>query len=106
IGEPVIASAAGMGVHYVDTTGEQSFVALAVSRYRATAEARGAAIVPAMAYEIALADWGAHLASEDVGGNPDAIAIGYFSRGGAATRGTKESALGVLADPEAKQFVD
>jgi short subunit dehydrogenase-like uncharacterized protein len=108
IGEPVLATCARLGVHYVDTTGEQSFVADAVMRYRATAEASGACLVPAMAYEIAPADWAAHLAAEKLGGPPDALDILYATRGGhgdATTRGTKLSALGMVLDPTARQFV-
>ncbi len=111
IGEPMLASAARAGVHYADTTGEQSFVQLAVTRYRATAEASGAAVVPAMAYEIAPADWAAHEAAERVGGAPDRIDIVYMMRpkGGYAsstTRGTKLSMLRMLTDGDARQFVD
>jgi short subunit dehydrogenase-like uncharacterized protein len=111
VGEPILATCARLGVHYVDTTGEQRFVALAVARYRATAEASGACAVPAMAYEIALADWAAHLAAEAVGGEADSIAIAYATRASegystATTRGTKKSALGVIADAEPQQYVD
>jgi|ABSO01.1.fsa_nt_gi Uncharacterized conserved protein len=111
VGEPVLASCARLGVHYVDLTGEQRFVADAVSRYCATAEAHGACIVPSMAYEIAPADWGAHVAAERLGVAPETIAIGYFTRtdggyGGATTRGTKLSALGMIADGDSRQFVD
>jgi len=111
VGEPVLATCARLGVHYVDTTGEQAFVADAVVRYRATAEASGACIVPAMAYEIAPADWAAHLAADKLGGPPDAVDILYATRmngggyGGATTRGTKLSALGMAIDPNARQFV-
>jgi len=109
IGEPVLASSARAGVHYVDTTGEQGFVALAASRYRATAEASGACIVPAMAFEIAPGDWAAHAAAELLGGGVDAVDVAYVSFGasgaGATTRGTKLSALSVIGDGDAKQYV-
>lgn len=111
VGEPVLASCAKMGVHYVDTTGEQSFVLLADRRYRATAEASGACIAPAMAYEIAPADWAATEAARRAGGAPDAIDIVYMLRAPAgaqaiSTRGTKKSALGMMASGDAKQFID
>ena len=110
IGEPVLATCARGGVHYLDTTGEQSFVADAVTRYRATAEASGACVVPAMAYEIAPADWAAHLAAQRLGGAPDAIDILYAARAnggytGATSRGTKLSALGMAIDGNARQYV-
>ena len=111
VGEAMLASCARAGVSYVDTTGEQSFVADAVARYRATAEASGACVVPAMAYEMAPADWAADLAAKQLGEAPDEIAIAYImvgegGRAFAPTRGTKKSALGVLAEDAARQLVD
>lgn len=112
VGEPVLASCARLGVHYVDTTGEQRFVADAVARYQATAEAKGACIVPAFAFEIAVADWACALASQRLGGAPDDLAVVYMNQavrggyGGATSRGTKLSALGMMADADARQFVN
>jgi short subunit dehydrogenase-like uncharacterized protein len=106
VGEPLLATCARAGVNYVDTTGEQAFVARVFTRYRATAEASGACIVPAMAYEIALSDWGAHLAAERLGGTVDSIVICYASRGQGATRGTQRSALAQFAEGDAMQFVE
>lgn len=111
-GEPVLAECARQGVHYSDTTGEQRFVAYALERYDARSRASGACIVCAMAFEIAPADWVAHLAAERVGGAPDSIDILYASQpakgaaGGATTRGTKKSMLGVLAEREPLQWID
>ena len=112
VGEPILAACARLGVHYADTTGEQRFVADAARRHQAACEETGACIVPAMAYEIAPADWACHLASERVGGSPDTIDVFYASqpaegtRNGGTTRGTKKSILGVLADREPLQWVD
>ncbi len=110
IGEPMLATSARAGVHYVDTTGEQRFVLDAVARYRATAEASGACVVPGMAFEIALADWGADLAAARVGGAPDAIDIAYLNQaasgGASTTRGTKRSIVATLASADGQQFVD
>jgi short subunit dehydrogenase-like uncharacterized protein len=85
-------------------------VADAVARYAATAEASGACIVPAMAYEIAPADWAAHLAMQRLDGPPDEIEILYATRmkgraAAATSRGTKLSMLGMAADPRARQYV-
>ena len=111
VGEPILASCARMGIHYADTTGEQRFVAEAVSRYRATAEASGACMVPSLAYEIAPADWGAHEAAKRLGGAPDDISILYMIQsksgyGAGTSRGTKQSALRMIAEGDAKQFID
>jgi short subunit dehydrogenase-like uncharacterized protein len=111
IGEAVLAACARAGVHYVDTTGEQAFVAMAVARYGETAEASGACIVPAMGLEIAPADWGAHVVAGRLGTAPDAIEVCYVNKtaSGSApptTRGTKRSIVCVVASDDACQFVD
>jgi short subunit dehydrogenase-like uncharacterized protein len=99
-------------VHYVDTTGEQRFVADAQEEYQAICKASGACVVPAMAFEIAPSDWVCHLAAERVGGSPDTIDVFYANRtvegasGGATTRGTKKSILRVLAERAPLQWVD
>ncbi len=113
VGEAVLASCARRGIHYADTTGEQRFVIDAKMRYGATAEAKGACVVPAMAYEIAIADWASSLVTQRIGGAPDEINILYAVRTGggggygtATSRGTKLSALRMSGDPEPKQFVN
>ena len=112
LGEPVVAACAELGVHYADTTGEQRFVADVSLGYHSRSKESGACIVPAMAFEIAPADWACHLASERVGGAPDTIDVFYANRGAkdaggaATTRGTKKSMLLVLADRAPLQFVD
>ncbi|MEA2746508.1 MAG: hypothetical protein QOI41_651 [Myxococcales bacterium] len=112
VGEPILAACARLGVHYVDTTGEQRFVADAAKNHQSTCEASRACIVPAMAYEIAPADWACHLAAARVGGSPDTIEVFYSSRnadganGSATTRGTKKSILGVLAERAPLQWID
>jgi len=111
VGEPVLAACARGGVNYVDTTGEQSFVARALAHHDATARATGACIVPAMGYEIAPADWAAEIVSAQVGGAPDEIAILYAVTGAdgrlfATSRGSKRSALGMLLAGHGGQWVD
>lgn len=111
VGEPVLAMAARLGVHYADTTGEQKFVALALSRYRATAESSGACVTPAMAYEIAIADWAAHAAAQKLGENADEINVVYMNKpaegmSGATSRGTKLSMVAMTADGDPRQYLD
>ncbi len=112
VGEPVVAVCSALGVHYVDTTGEQRFVADVALGYHSRAVESGACIVPAMAFEIAPSDWVCHLAAERVGGAPDTIDVFYANRGAkdagvaATTRGTKKSMLLVMADRAPLQFVD
>jgi short subunit dehydrogenase-like uncharacterized protein len=112
VGEPVVAACARLGVHYADTTGEQRFVADVSLGYHSQCLDSGACIVPAMAFEIAPADWVCHLAAERVGGAPDSIDVFYASReakdarGTPTTRGTKKSILLTLAGRAPLQYID
>lgn len=97
-GEPALAYAARHGRRYVDCTGEQPFVRLAMTRYQATAEASGACLVPSCGFESALGDWAASLAAQALGdAELDAIEVVYATRGFGTTAGTRESALRVAA---------
>ncbi len=60
LGERVIAQAALSGVHYLDTTNELGYVFRARG-YGELAQKTGAALVPACAFEVALADCAAHV---------------------------------------------
>ncbi len=105
VGEPMLAACANKGVHYVDTTGEQPFVKLAVERYGAVAESTGCSIVPAMAYEIAIADWLASHATSKLGVDPDELVITYNVSRPATSRGTRRSMLAMLSSDQTKQYV-
>jgi len=63
LGEPVVRAAIEHGTHYLDTSGEQAF-AKALRAHDAAAREKGVAVVPGMAFEIALADCAAVLAAE------------------------------------------
>lgn len=112
VGEPVVAACARLGVHYADTTGEQRFVADVSLGYHSRCLDSGACIVPAMAFEIAPADWVCHLAAERVGGAPDTLDVFYANseakgaHGTSTTRGTKKSILLVMASRSPLQYVD
>ncbi|MCC7540924.1 MAG: NAD(P)H-binding protein [Deltaproteobacteria bacterium] len=99
VGEPALAFAARNGRRYVDCTGEQSFVRLAVARYQATAEASGACLLPSCGFESAMGVWAASLAASELGGDEpiDAIDVVYATRGFGTSAGTRESALRVAA---------
>lgn len=98
VGEPVFATAARRGVHYLDTTGEQDFVLSMAARHREAAEKSRATMVPAFAYEIALADWAASLAAEELGERPERIDIVYSSLGAETSRGTRLSMARIAAE--------
>ncbi len=95
LGEPVVRAAIAGGAHYVDTTGEQPFVQ-AMQVHDSWARAQGVAVVPALAFEIALADCAAALAARglDV---VERVQITYATRLH-ASQGTKRSALRMLQE--------
>jgi len=97
-GEPVVRAAAATGTHYVDTTGEQPFMALVRDRYDGPARGSGAALVPAMGFDYLPGDLLAHLTAHDVEPLRELV-LAYAPRQLQPTRGTLRSALGMLAAP-------
>jgi len=92
-GEPVVRAAIAAGTHYLDTTGEQPFVK-AMFIHDTWAAAQGVAVVPALAFEIALADCGAALAAdgfEEIA----SVHVTYVTRFH-PSQGTKRTALRML----------
>src|SRR5690606_21881049 len=98
VGEPVFAAAARRGVHYLDTTGEQDFVLKMASRHHEAAEASGATMLSAFAYEIALADWAASMAASELGKRPERIDVVYSTSGAETSRGTRLSMARMTAE--------
>ncbi|MGN6187605.1 MAG: saccharopine dehydrogenase family protein [Conexibacter sp.] len=97
-GEPVVRAAAETGTHYVDTTGEQPFMALVRDRCDAPARRSGAALVPAMGFDYLPGDLLAHLTAQGVEPLRELV-LAYAPRHLQPTRGTLRSALGMLAAP-------
>ena len=94
-GEPVLAAAAETGTHYLDTTGEQTFMKLVFDRYGERAAKSGAVLVTGMGFDYAPGDLIASLTAEGMG-PLDEIAVAYFVRGFGPTRGTALSGLQVF----------
>jgi short subunit dehydrogenase-like uncharacterized protein len=92
-GEPVVRAAIAAGAHYVDTTGEQPFLQ-AMGVHDTWAKSQGVAVIPALAFEIALSDCAAALAAAELD-DVDAIAVTYVTRFH-ASQGTKRTALRML----------
>ena len=103
-GEPVLAAAAETGTNYLDTTGEQPFIALVFDRYGPVAERSGAALVTAMGFDYAPGDMIAALTAEGMGPLEE-ITLAYSVRGLRMTRGTTLSGIGMLTASEF-EFVD
>jgi short subunit dehydrogenase-like uncharacterized protein len=98
LGEPVVALAAREGLRYLDSTNELGFVHGVYTRYDALAQASGATLVPACAFEVALADCAAALlAARLPAGTLDSVAVTYALPGLGSSYGTRASALRSLA---------
>jgi len=104
-GAPAVEAAAGAGAHYVDSTGEGSFLRRVFERDGPLAEAAGSALLPAFGYDYVPGNLAGALALErardDHPARPAvAVDVGYFLTGptGAAgmSGGTRASALGVI----------
>ncbi len=94
-GEPILRAAAETGTHYLDTTGEQTFIKLAFDRYGERAKATGGALISGMGFDYAPGDLIAALTAEGMGAL-DEITIAYCVHGFAPTHGTALSALEIM----------
>jgi short subunit dehydrogenase-like uncharacterized protein len=91
-GEPVVRAAMAAGCHYVDTTGEQLYLARIFDAYAKDAERAGVTLVPAMTDDGLPGDLIAHLTAARIGDVAE-ITIADLRLPGGASRGTARSAL-------------
>lgn len=98
LGEPVVAAAVEAGAHYLDTTGEQTFMKRVADRWHAPARQAGVAVVNGMAFEYALGDAAAALAARGLERPLDRVDVVYGWRADAASTsaGTRASMVRIL----------
>lgn len=98
LGEPVVRSAVESGAHYLDTTGEQTFMKRIADRWDEPARDAGVAVVNAMAFEYALGDAAAALAAEGLARPLERVDVVYGWRADAASTsaGTRASIVRIL----------
>jgi short subunit dehydrogenase-like uncharacterized protein len=98
LGEPVLRAAIEAGSHYLDTSGEQTWMASAIDLHSDDAARAGVTAIVAHAFEYAIGDCLARVAVEET---PGAETVEVFNRveGFAASRGTRKSALDALLRP-------
>ena len=94
-GEPVLRAAVETATHYLDTTGEQPFMRMALERYGPGAGEAGVAVIPAMGFDYVPGDMIASLTAEGMG-EVDEVLLAYAVTGFGGTRGTTLSALEML----------
>jgi short subunit dehydrogenase-like uncharacterized protein len=97
-GEPVLRAAIAAGAHYLDTTGEQLWMARMIDQLSTEAEARGVTAILAHAFEYAVGDCCARIAVEETPG-AESVEVANRVEGFGTSRGTKKSALDVLGKP-------
>ena len=95
LGEPVLRETVARGIHYLDTTGEQSFIKLAFDKYGRLARETGSVLAPACAFEYAIGDAAAALLADRTN-NCESIEINYSLQEPITSRGTKKSVIRAL----------
>lgn len=95
-GEPVVSAAIGAGAHFLDTTGEQGYMARIQAFYHGAARTKKLAVVNGQAFEFALGYCAAALLAES---DPTLDTIDVFNRAESftATRGTLKSGIAAVA---------
>ncbi|MFL6138554.1 MAG: saccharopine dehydrogenase NADP-binding domain-containing protein [Frankiaceae bacterium] len=91
-GAPALDAALDAGAHYVDSTGEASFVR-AVWAAGPRAEAAGSALLTAFGFDFVPGNLAGALALRDAGAAARGLEIGYFVTGGGISSGTRASGL-------------
>jgi short subunit dehydrogenase-like uncharacterized protein len=95
-GEPVLSAAVETGTHYLDTTGEQTYMKTVFERYGPGAAEAGVAVIPAMGFDYVPGDLIASLTADGMG-ELDEISVNYSWQGFTPSQGTARSALEILS---------
>jgi short subunit dehydrogenase-like uncharacterized protein len=102
-GEPAVQAAIAAGAHYLDSTGEGSFIRAVFERFGPGAHAAGCGLVTAFGYDWVPGNLAGALALRDAGPDATRVDIGYFITGGVGASsmsgGTRASAAGVMLSP-------
>jgi short subunit dehydrogenase-like uncharacterized protein len=94
-GDAVVRAAVETGTHYVDSTGEQTYMGMVFERHGEEAERRGVALVPAMGFDYVPGDCIARLAAR--GREPlEDLVVAYTVKGFGMSRGTLRSGLEIV----------
>lgn len=94
-GDALVQAAIDTRTHYVDSTGEQTFIAAVFERHGPAAERAGVALVPALGFDYLPGDCIARIAA--AGHEPlHEVVVAYSLTGFGMTRGTMLSALEMM----------
>src|ERR1035437_583987 len=98
-GRPAVSAAVTRGAHYLDSTGEPSFVRSVFDDFGPGAERAGVVLLPAFGYDCVPGHVAGALPLEDAGAAAVQVDIGYFSSGGRMSGGTLASLAGAAGAP-------
>jgi short subunit dehydrogenase-like uncharacterized protein len=99
-GGPAAAAATTAGAHYLDSTGEPTFIREVFERYGLAAERKGAAMLTAFGYDWVPGNLAGALALRRAGDEAVRIDLGYFITGPASpSGGTQATMAASLGDP-------
>jgi short subunit dehydrogenase-like uncharacterized protein len=102
-GGVALDAAIGAGAHYIDSTGEPSFIRRVFEREGARAERAGSGLLTSFGYDWVPGNLAGALALRDAGDAANAVRIGYFMRGemkaSRMSGGTASSAAGAFLEP-------
>jgi short subunit dehydrogenase-like uncharacterized protein len=94
-GDALVRAAIDTGTHYVDSTGEQTFIRMVFERHGAAAERAGVALVPAIGFDYLPGDCIARIAAEGL--EPlEELVMAYAVKGFGMSRGTLRSGLEMM----------
>jgi short subunit dehydrogenase-like uncharacterized protein len=102
-GGPAVRAAIGAGAHYLDSTGETSFIRDVFEEHGPQARSAGCGLVTAFGYDWVPGNLAGALALREGGPDATRVEIGYFMTGradsGGMSGGTRASAAGALIAP-------
>jgi short subunit dehydrogenase-like uncharacterized protein len=101
-GEPAVLAAIAARAHYLDSTGEGTFIRAIFERHGPAAQAAGSALLTAMGYDYVPGNLAGALALREAGPAATRVDVGYFvsgDRAGQFSGGTRASSVGMIAEP-------
>jgi short subunit dehydrogenase-like uncharacterized protein len=100
-GQPAAAAATTVGAHYIDSTGEPSFIREVFERYGPAADQAGIGMLTAMGYDWVPGNLAGALALDRAGDLATRVDVGYFITGSGASMsgGTRASLVGAIVAP-------
>ena len=99
-GDAAAEAAIERGAHYLDSTGEPSFIRRVFEHFGPRAERAGSGMVTALGYDWVPGNLAGGLALREAGDAAARVAIGYYTLGrGGFSGGTQASTAGALMEP-------